>query len=391
MKQRFYSLDVFRGATVCLMILVNNPGNWQHIFAPLEHAPWHGLTPTDLVFPFFLFAVGNAMALTMPKLEAAGATVFWRKIIQRTILIFLIGLFLNWWPFIKWQSDNLTFKHWVDPVSPENGIRILGVLQRIAICYFLASVITYYFRVRKSFYIALVLLIVYWILCVIGNPSDPYSLSGWFGTDIDKKILGLPHMYKGEGVAFDPEGLMSTMTATVEVIFGYLVGNYIHRKGRNFEMVSSLFVAGVVMLIAGFCWDMVFPINKKIWTSSFTVYTSGLATITIATMIYIIELKNIKGWLTRFFDVFGKNALFVFALSSFLPRLLALIRIPLNSPSNAEEKIVYTNPWTWLYQKVLVHIPGDPRFGSLIYALCVIIFMWAICWWLDRRKIYIKV
>jgi len=391
LKQRFYSLDVFRGATVCLMILVNNPGNWQHIFAPLEHAPWHGLTPTDLVFPFFLFAVGNAMALTMPKLEAAGATVFWRKIIQRTILIFLIGLFLNWWPFIKWQSDNLTFKHWVDPVSPENGIRILGVLQRIAICYFLASVITYYFRVRKSFYIALVLLIVYWILCVIGNPSDPYSLSGWFGTDIDKKILGLPHMYKGEGVAFDPEGLMSTMTATVEVIFGYLVGNYIHRKGRNFEMVSSLFVAGVVMLIAGFCWDMVFPINKKIWTSSFTVYTSGLATITIATMIYIIELKNIKGWLTRFFDVFGKNALFVFALSSFLPRLLALIRIPLNSPSNAEEKIVYTNPWTWLYQKVLVHIPGDPRIGSLLYALCVITFMWAICWWLDRRKIYIKV
>ena len=391
MKQRFYSLDVFRGATVCLMILVNNPGNWQHIFAPLEHAPWHGLTPTDLVFPFFLFAVGNAMALTMPKLEAAGATVFWRKIIQRTILIFLIGLFLNWWPFIKWQSDNLTFKHWVDPVSPENGIRILGVLQRIAICYFLASVITYYFRVRKSFYIALVLLIVYWILCVIGNPSDPYSLSGWFGTDIDKKILGLPHMYKGEGVAFDPEGLMSTITATVEVVFGYLVGNYIHRKGRNFEMVSSLFVAGVVMLIAGFCWDMVFPINKKIWTSSFTVYTSGLATITIATMIYIIELKNIKGWLTRFFDVFGKNALFVFALSSFLPRLLALIRIPLNSPSNAEEKIVYTNPWTWLYQKVLVHIPGDPRIGSLLYALCVITFMWAICWWLDRRKIYIKV
>jgi len=391
LNQRFYSLDVFRGATVCLMILVNNPGNWEHIYPPLEHASWHGLTPTDLVFPFFLFAVGNAMALTMPKLEAAGASTFWKKIIKRTILIFLIGLFLNWWPFVRWQSDSLNFKHWVDPVSPENGIRILGVLQRIAICYFLASVITYYFRVRKSFYIALVLLIVYWILCVIGNPSDPYSLSGWFGTDIDKKILGLPHMYKGEGVAFDPEGLMSTMTATVEVIFGYLVGNYIHRKGRNFEMVSSLFVAGVVMLIAGFCWDMVFPINKKIWTSSFTVYTSGLATITIATMIYIIELKNIKGWLTRFFDVFGKNALFVFALSSFLPRLLALIRIPLNSPSNAEEKIVYTNPWTWLYQKVLVHIPGDPRIGSLLYALCVITFMWAICWWLDRRKIYIKV
>ena len=391
MNQRFYSLDVFRGATVCLMILVNNPGNWEHIYPPLEHASWHGLTPTDLVFPFFLFAVGNAMALTMPKLEAAGASTFWKKIIKRTILIFLIGLFLNWWPFVRWQSDSLNFKHWVDPVSPENGIRILGVLQRIAICYFLASVILYYFKAKQSLYIALTLLVVYWILCVIGNPADPYSLSGWFGTDVDKKILGVAHMYKGEGVAFDPEGIMSTIPSTVEVIFGYLIGNYIHRKGKNFEMVSSLFVAGVVMLIAGFCWDMVFPINKKIWTSSFTIYTSGLATITIATMIYVIELKNIKGWLTRFFDVFGKNALFVFALSAFLPRLLGLIRIPLNSHSNGEDKIVYTNPWNWLYQKVLVHIPGDPRLGSLVYALCVITFMWAICWWLDRRKIYIKV
>lgn len=391
MNQRFYSLDVFRGATVCLMILVNNPGNWEHIYPPLEHASWHGLTPTDLVFPFFLFAVGNAMALTMPKLEAAGASTFWKKIIKRTILIFLIGLFLNWWPFVRWQSDSLNFKHWVDPVSPENGIRILGVLQRIAICYFLASVILYYFKAKQSLYITLTLLVVYWILCVIGNPADPYSLSGWFGTDVDKKILGVAHMYKGEGVAFDPEGIMSTIPSTVEVIFGYLIGNYIHRKGKNFEMVSSLFVAGVVMLIAGFCWDMVFPINKKIWTSSFTIYTSGLATITIATMIYVIELKNIKGWLTRFFDVFGKNALFVFALSAFLPRLLGLIRIPLNSHSNGEDKIVYTNPWNWLYQKVLVHIPGDPRLGSLVYALCVITFMWAICWWLDRRKIYIKV
>jgi len=391
LNQRFYSLDVFRGATVCLMILVNNPGNWEHIYPPLEHASWHGLTPTDLVFPFFLFAVGNAMALTMPKLEAAGASTFWKKIIKRTIVIFLIGLFLNWWPFVRWQSDSLNFKHWVDPVSPENGIRILGVLQRIAICYFLASVILYYFKAKQSLYITLTLLVVYWILCVIGNPADPYSLSGWFGTDVDKKILGVAHMYKGEGVAFDPEGIMSTIPSTVEVIFGYLIGNYIHRKGKNFEMVSSLFVAGVVMLIAGFCWDMVFPINKKIWTSSFTIYTSGLATITIATMIYVIELKNIKGWLTRFFDVFGKNALFVFALSAFLPRLLGLIRIPLNSHSNGEDKIVYTNPWNWLYQKVLVHIPGDPRLGSLVYALCVITFMWAICWWLDRRKIYIKV
>ena len=137
MIQRYYSLDVFRGATVCLMILVNNPGTWSHIFDPLEHAPWHGLTPTDLVFPFFLFAVGNALSFVMPKMEAGGDAAFWKKILKRTVLIFLIGLFLNWWPFVKWSDGELVFRNWVDPANPESGVRILGVLQRIALCYFL--------------------------------------------------------------------------------------------------------------------------------------------------------------------------------------------------------------------------------------------------------------
>jgi predicted acyltransferase len=391
LNQRFYSLDVFRGATVCLMILVNNPGNWQHIYPPLEHAPWHGLTPTDLVFPFFLFAVGNAMAFVMPKLEAGGDAVFWKKIIKRSALIFLIGLFLNWWPFIRWESGNLQLRHWIDPNKAENGVRILGVLQRIAICYFFASILIYYLKPKKAFYATLILLLAYWMLCVMGNPSDPYSLEGWFGTAIDKKILGVPHMYKGEGVAFDPEGLMSTIPAIVQVIFGYLVGNYIQKKGKNFEMVSTLFVAGTVMMVTGFCMDMVFPINKKIWTSSYTIYTTGLAIVTIATMIYLIEFRNVKGRLTRFFDVFGKNALFVFSLSAFLPKVLALIRIPVNPNANGEHEIRYINPWNWLYQKLLVNIPGDPRFGSLLFALCVITFMWAVCWWMDKKKIYIKV
>jgi predicted acyltransferase len=145
-------------------------------------------------------------------------------------------------------------------------------------------------------------------------------------------------------------------------------------------MVAGLFVAGVALLITGYCWNMVFPINKKIWTSSFTITTAGLATLTIATMIYLIEFKNARNFLTRFFDVFGKNALFVFALSAFLPKGLALIRIG--------EGI---NPWNVLYKKGFVNIPGDPRIGSLLFALCVITFMWAICWFLDRKKIYIKV
>ncbi len=389
MNQRFYSLDVFRGATVCLMILVNNPGSWSHIYDPLEHAPWHGLTPTDLVFPFFLFAVGNAMAFVMPRLEAGGDAVFWKKVIKRTLLIFLIGLFLNWWPFSRWQDGELVFRHWVDPANADSGVRILGVLQRIAICYFFAAVIAYYLKPRKAFYTGLIFLLLYWLICYIGNPADPYSLKGWFGTDIDKKILGVAHLYKGEGIPFDPEGLMSTLPAIVQVIFGYMVGNYIQTKGKNFEMVTGLFVAGVAMLVTGFCWDMVFPINKKIWTSSYVVYTTGLAIITIATMIYMIEFKNIKGGLARFFDVFGKNALFVFALSAFLPKGLALIRIP--DGLNDKGVMTYISPWNWLYKKVLVHTPGAPENGSLLYALCVITFMWFICWWMDKKKIYVKV
>ncbi len=400
MNQRYYSLDVFRGATVCLMILVNNPGSWAHIYAPLEHAPWHGLTPTDLVFPLFLFAVGNAMAFVMPRLEAAGDAVFWKKVIKRTAIIFLIGIFLNWWPFVvevNRLTEGTTNFHketiakgftWIDLskdkagniVETVKGIRILGVLQRIALCYFFASIIIYYFKLRRAFYIGLILLLVYWLLCYIGNPADPYSLKGWFGTDIDINILGLPHIYKGEKIPFDPEGLMSTIPAIVQVIFGYMVGNYIQQKGKNHEMLSGLFVVGIAMLVTGFCWDMLFPINKKIWTSSYVVYTTGLAIMTIATMIYMIEFKGIKGGLTKFFDVFGKNALFVFALSAFLPRGLSLIKLGDG-----------VNPWNWLYKKVFINVPGPKETGSLLYALCVIAFMWAICYWMDRKKIYVKV
>ena len=390
MNQRFYSLDVFRGATVCLMILVNNPGSWSHIYSPLEHAPWHGLTPTDLVFPFFLFAVGNALSFVMPRLEAGGDAFFWKKVLKRSFLIFGIGLFLTWWPFVSWSGSQLVFRHWVDPKNHDYGVRILGVLARIAICYFFASVIIYYLKARAAFFTGLVFLLAYWVLCfVFGNKTDPYSMTGWFGNDVDKAILHLPHMYRGEVIPFDPEGLMSTLTAIVQVIFGYLAGDYIQKKGKNFEMLSGLFVIGVALLFTGFCWDMVFPINKKIWTSSYTVYTTGLAIITLATMIYLIEFRNVKGFLSRFFDVFGKNALFVFALSAFLPKGLALIRIA--NGLNAKGEINYINPWNWLYQKVLVHVPGAPENGSLLYAICVITFMWAVCWWMDKKKIYVRV
>jgi predicted acyltransferase len=390
MNQRFYSLDVFRGATVALMILVNNPGNWNFSYAPLQHAKWHGCTPTDLVFPFFLFAVGNAMAFVMPRLEAAGNEVFIKKVLKRTLLIFVIGLFLNWSPFVKWEAGELVFKPWIDTNDPQNGIRILGVLQRIAICYCFASLIVYFFKVRGAFVLSAVLLLFYWLLCLLlGNATDPYSLSGWFGTAIDKKILGIAHMYKGEGVPFDPEGIMSTLPAIAQVIFGYLVGQYILQKGKNFEMISNLFVTAGILLFTGFCWNMVFPINKKIWTSSYVLYTTGLAIFILCILIHGIEFRNWKGWWSRFFDVFGKNPLFIFVLSGFLPRVLALFRWVDHIAPNG--KPVYTSPLPWFYETICKPMAPDLKSGSLLYALCLIAFYWVIVYWMDRKKIYIKV
>lgn len=383
MNQRFYSLDVFRGATVALMILVNNPGSWAHIYAPLEHAPWHGCTPTDLVFPFFLFAVGNAMAFVMPRLEASGTSVFFKKVIRRTALILLIGLLLNWSPFIRWHDDGIVVKSLAD-------IRVFGVLQRIALCYFFASLIVYFFKTRGAFVAGASILLCYWVLCMLmGNPADPYSLEGFWGTMVDRALLGDGHIYKGEGVPFDPEGVVSTIPAIVQVIFGYLVGQYIQQKGKTFEMVTNLFVAGSVLIFAGLCWDTVFPINKKIWTSSYVLYTSGLATTVLAVLLYLIEFRKYTGLITRFFDVFGKNPLFIFVLSGFLPRLLALIRIPAGEDGNGSRK--YLTPFGWFYEHICKPLFSNLNNSSLFYALCMVAFYWAIVFWLDRKKVYIKV
>ena len=403
MKQRYYSLDVFRGATVALMIMVNNPGTWSHMFSPLKHAPWHGCTPTDLVFPFFLFAVGNAMSFVIPRLQEAGDQVFWLKIIKRTVLIFLIGLGLNWFPFVQWTDGVLQFREWVSSTNPEKGVRILGVLQRIAIAYFFASILAYYIKPRNLIYISAAILLAYWGLCGWLGSGDPYSLENWFGTDIDKKILGVAHMYKGEGVPFDPEGLMSAIPAVIQVVFGYLAGVFIKKQGAvdwlwnkvpssnepHFKLLSGLLVTGFIMLVFSWAWSVGFPINKKIWTSSYVLYTTGLGILTIGTMIWYIEVQGVKNWLTKFFDVFGKNPLFIFVLSGLLPKTLGLVRIPNGFTDSGDA--TYSTPLSWFYQNVCAKIPGPPELGSFVYSLCFLAFMWMICYLLDQKKIYIKV
>lgn len=382
-QQRYYSLDVFRGATVALMILVNNPGSWGHIFSPLAHASWHGCTPTDLVFPFFLFAVGNALSFVMPKMQNEHDGYFWKKVFKRTLLIFLIGLFLNWSPFVKWSDGALVFKTW-------ENVRILGVLQRIALCYFFASVIIYYGKTKIAFLIGMLILIGYWVAnFLLGAPGHPYSLSGFFGTDIDISLLGVTHIYKGEGVPFDPEGLVSTFPAIVQVILGYLVGEYIQVKGKNYEMLAQLLISGIILVLAGYIWDFSFPINKKIWTSSYVLYTAGLATITLSTLIYLLEFKNAKGAWSKFFDVFGKNPLFIFFMSGFLPRVIALFRWVDHIDEKGEQ--VYTSALPWFYQNVCKNISSDLRIGSFVYAICFITFFAILAYLLDKKKIYIKV
>ena len=387
MKQRFYALDVFRGATIALMILVNNPGSWKYIYAPLEHAPWHGCTPTDLVFPFFLFAVGNAMAFTIPALRRSGNRAFWMKTLKRTVLIFGIGLLLNWFPFIKYDSAGALV------AEGFNTLRILGVLQRIALCYLFASIIIYYLNPAKAFIAGVVLLLLYWGICLaFGNAADPYSLQGWFGTPIDKAILGESHMYHGEGVAFDPEGFPSTIAAITQVILGYLAGDYIVQKKNAiagtamaaswYTIIANLFVAGGLLVFTGFCWDMVFPINKKIWTSSFVIYTTGIAIMVLATLLHLIEANGHRGGWSRFFEVFGKNPLFIFVLSGVWVRLYGLVRIPADNG--------YEGLGGWMYNHVFAPLFGNMN-GSLLYAIFHVIIFWGIAWWLDKKKIYIKV
>ncbi|TAG12199.1 MAG: DUF5009 domain-containing protein, partial [Sphingobacteriia bacterium] len=284
---------------------------------------------------------------------------------------------------IKWSGNDLVAKHW-------EHIRIMGVLQRIALCYCFAAIIVFYGKTKGAFFTGMLLLLLYWFVClVLGSPSDPYSIQGWFGTAIDIQIFGEPHIYKGEGIAFDPEGLMSTPAAIVQVIFGFLVGQYIQLKGKSFEMLANLLIAGLVLLVTGYCWDLVFPINKKIWTSSYTIYTTGLAILALGLLIYTIEFKNLKGGWTKFFDVFGKNPLFIFVLSGLLPRILGLFRWATNT--NPDGSTDYNSLLPWFYQHICEPIAADQRVGSLVYAVSLICFYWLIVYLLDKKKVYIKV
>jgi predicted acyltransferase len=371
-NDRFITLDIFRGMTICFMIIVNSPGSGAVQWAPLDHAAWFGFTPTDLVFPSFLFAVGNALSFSKKKFESN--STFLGKIFKRTVIIFLLGYLMYWFPFVHRYHDTWAF-------NPIGSTRIMGVLQRIALCYFFGSLFVHYCSKRTSVMISVILLLGYWMfLQLFGESGQEYTMLGNAGTRFDILILGNAHLYHDHGgpIAFDPEGLLSTMTGIVNVIAGFLAGAYIQRKGRNYESVAKLLMAGAVLIFIALFWGQFFPIAKKLWTSSFTLLTIGLDLVIIGILIYMIELKDVK-WGSSFFLVFGRNSLAIYLLSELLLVCIQLIWV---SPD--------VTFYDWINESVYQPLfPG--AFGTLVFAVSYMMICWLVGYALDRKKIYIKI
>jgi predicted acyltransferase len=370
--ERFTALDVFRGMTICFMIIVNAPGSGANVWSPLDHAAWIGFTPTDLVFPSFLFAVGNALSFSKKKFETDAA--FIGKIFKRTVIIFLLGYLMYWFPFFHREAGSWAF-------NPLSHTRIMGVLQRIALCYFFGALIVHYCSQKTAIIISVVLLLGYWaFLIFLGEAGKEYTMLGNAGTRLDIALLGNDHLYhdKGGPIAFDPEGLLSTLTGIVNVIGGFLAGAFIQRKGKNYESVARLFMCGVLLIAASLFWAQFFPVAKKLWTSSFTLLTIGIDLLLLGFMVFAIEIKKIKSG-TNFFLIFGRNSLAIYLLSELLLTVFQTIWV--------KPQLSF---YDWINQVFYQRIfPG--AFGTLVFALCYMMLCWLVAYVLDKKKIYIKI
>ncbi|WP_111642899.1 acyltransferase family protein [Marinimicrobium alkaliphilum] len=353
-NQRFLSLDVMRGLTLALMILVNTPGNWSAVYAPLLHADWHGATPTDYVFPFFLFIVGSALFFSGRR--PLPMDVRMRKIVRRSVLIFLIGILLNAYPF----------------TTPLSELRILGVLQRIALAYLLAAPIALFLGARARWAVMGVLLMGYWALLQLG--SDPYGVSGNVVRQVDLWLLGPDRLWQGLGVAFDPEGLLSTLPSVVSVLIGYEATRLLCLHENRKRALQSLTVVGVLLVLAGLLWHTVFPINKYLWTSSFVLLTGGAALLVLVGLILLEPFRAVAP-MYRACEILGKNPLFIYVLSIVWAKTLYLI--PVGD----------TSAYPWGYQWLAQWLA--PMNASLVFALVSVAAMWAVAWVLHRRRIVI--
>jgi predicted acyltransferase len=374
-RERFLSLDVFRGMTVCLMIIVNTPGPGADPFIFLDHAKWFGFTLADLVFPSFLFAVGNAMSFAASPLEKSDEKAFFFKVFKRTTIIFLLGYLMYWFPFFYQTADG----SW--GLIPIGTTRIMGVLQRIALCYCLAAITVHYLSEKKIIILSIAILLAYWaILYLFGEQGAELTKTGNAGTLLDKFVLGSDHLYKrdqNEGIPFDPEGILSTLPSLVNVLAGYLAGFFIRQKGKTNKTIWNLLMIGIILISAAWIWNLAFPISKKLWTSSFVLYTVGIDLAILSILVYLIEIRKWNSGV-YFFNVFGKNPLFIYLFSEVFLISISLIYIG--------ELNIYEWVGINMFQSI---IPG--AVGSLICAVFYMLLCWLVGWIMDKKKIYIRI
>lgn len=366
-SSRLVSLDVFRGITIAGMILVNNPGTWSALYPPLKHAEWHGWTPTDFIFPFFLFIVGVAMTLSFKKRMERGddrKKLFYHAL-QRSVIIFLLGMFLHLFPYFNFST-----------------VRIPGVLQRIAVVYLIASIIYLYVKERWQLIVSISILIFYWLAMTLipvpeygaGNLSPDGNLAAF----IDRTLMK-GHLWREN---WDPEGILSTFPAVVTTMIGILTGRWLLKSNDKFETTSGMFVVGSILIVFGVIWDIWFPINKYIWTSSYVLFMGGLALHFLGFCYYVIEIKNIRWW-TQPFLVFGMNAIASFFLSSLVAKTIGIIKITL---SNGEKISLKGFIFNSLYKPFFSEINA-----SLAFAISYVLFWYLIMLIFYKKKIFIKV
>jgi len=376
-SERLVALDVFRGATVAGMLLVNNPGSWGAIYPPLEHAVWNGWTPTDLIFPFFLFIVGITTHLSLSTRRAHGAddSALRRQILRRGALIVLIGWALAAFPYY--------------PITRFTEIRIPGVLPRIGVVYMIAALLTLRASVKQVVGMLVVILFGYWFamtllpvpggcdlgaLC-LGDPSR--TLAAW----VDRALLD-GHLWKSSKT-WDPEGPLSTIPAIGTAMMGVLCGRWLALKERPLgERLNAMFAVGALLMMVGLMWHWSFPINKGLWTSSYVVFTAGLAAVAIATITWIIDVQGVT-WGTRPLVIYGVNPMVAFAGSGAMARIIySLWKVQFDGKQTAVQAVVYKTVFaSWL----------DPRDASLAFALCFVLFWYAILAALYRRNLILKV
>lgn len=359
-KQRFLALDVMRGLTLALMILVNTPGSWEFVYGPLLHADWHGATPTDYVFPFFMFIVGSALFFAARGLAGLPTAAQHKKIIRRVVLLFLIGVLLSAYPFAN------SLDQW----------RVMGVLQRIAIAYGFAALIILHFGFTARIAVSVIVLIGYWGLLTIS--ADPYSLENNVVRQFDLSVLGANHLWQGKGIAFDPEGILSTFPSIVNVLIGFEVTRVLITSEDKAKAVMQLFFAALLLIATALLWSSVFPINKSLWTSPFVLLTCGVA---ILVLLLLVKIEQSPAIIIarpayRFFEIIGKNPLFIYVLSGLLATTLYLIPVK------------GTNAYSALYGAFLQ--VADPYLASLLFALLTVLVLWCVAWVLHKRNIIIS-